>query len=75
MGFNTTVVILNDGLEDIANDKDFGKHLAEAIQNCIFNKKVMLYSGHGNVGEVVETHHADYTVTVKVGHNEGVIVI
>ena len=74
MGFNTTVVILNDGLDDIANDKEFGKHLAEAIQSVIFNKKVTLYSGHGNVGEVIESHHADYIVTVKVGHNTGTIV-
>jgi len=75
VGFNTTVVILNDGLEDIENDKNFGKHLVEAIQKCsATGQKVTLYSGHGNVGEVVESHHASWTVKVEVGGNEGTVI-
>ena len=71
MGYNTTVVILNDGIHAIENDKDFGKKLARAISAAVSGEKQTLYSGSGNVGEVVETHHADYDVTIKVGGNCG----
>lgn len=73
MGFNTTVVILNDGLDAIANDKDFGKKLADAI-GLVGRGKQTLYSEAGNVGEVVETHHASYEVLVRVGGNCGNVV-
>ena len=78
MGLNTTVVILNDGLAQIENDPDFGKNLVQAIQNLASGKKQTLYASDGrcsgNVGEVVETHHADFGVSVRVGGNCGVIL-
>lgn len=73
MGFNTTVVILNDGLHDIKKDKDFGKKLYDAISD-FQGRPITLYSGHGNVGAVIETHHASHDVLISVGGNTGEII-
>lgn len=32
MGYNTTVVVYNDALDQIANDPEFGKKLVAAIR-------------------------------------------
>lgn len=73
MGFNSTIVILNDGLHDIAKDKDFGKKVSDAIRDHYSDRKGrhILYSGNGNVGEVVGQEHADYTQLIAVGGNCG----
>ena len=66
MGFNTTVLILNDYTHDIAKAQDLGVKLA-----------IMLSSG--TVGEVIpgvkiiETHHADDDILVRIGGNRGVV--
>ena len=31
MGFNTSMIVLNDSLNEIEEDKDFGRKVAEAI--------------------------------------------
>lgn len=77
MGFNTTVVILNDGLGAIREDAKFGEKLADAIANWGVNRDRLantLHSGNGNVGEVVETHHADGTAVIAVGGNCGTLI-
>lgn len=76
MGYNTTVVVLNDALGAIAEDAEFGKRLAEAINRVSRGKPVSVaahgkYGIHCNAALVVETHHADYDVTVVVGGNTG----
>jgi len=64
MGFNTTVLILNDYTHDIAECGDLGVRLADMIR-C------------GATGEVIpgvkiiETHHADFDVLVRIGGNRG----
>jgi hypothetical protein len=74
MGFNTTVVILNDALRDIAGDLEFGRRLRDAIQSYS-GKPITVSAGHhGNAALVVETHHADYDVLVKVGGNRGEVI-
>jgi len=69
MGFNTTVVILNDGLSDIAKDPTFGKRLADAI-NGVGDKPIYIPGlTMSPVAVVVESHHADYTTLVAIGGN------
>jgi hypothetical protein len=75
MGFNTTVVILNDAIHDIADDPHFAGRLAEAVAHH-FGKPVWVRAGsHGNAALVVETHHADDKVLVKVGGNTGEVIM
>lgn len=76
MGFNTTVVVLNDALGDIERDPDFGKNLVAAILSVgCHNKPVDVSAmGHCNAASVIECHHADYNVYVKVGGNYGEVV-
>jgi hypothetical protein len=85
MGFNTTVVVMNDALSDIANDPDFGKNLADAVSRSCLGDQVDVpaysYRRNGydkgwtgvycNAATVIETHHADQTTLVAVGGNCG----
>jgi hypothetical protein len=79
MGYNTTVVVLNDALSFIENDPEFGRNLARAIMEAATNggKPVNVPARssrggvHCNAATVIETHHADYSVLVKVGQNYG----
>ena len=79
MGFNTTVVVLNDALSYIAEDPEFGRRLYDAISNLSRDKRgyVSAHSVHGgvycNAATVIETHHADHDVTVVVGGNRGYV--
>lgn len=71
MGFNTTVVVMNDALDQIANDPDFGKKLAQAIMHLSVDRKPgdVSAGNHFNAATVVESHHADITALVAVGGN------
>ena len=74
MGLNTTIVILNDALGYIKRDPAaFVKRLEQAIQEGAKGQWIPV-GGHGNAAQVVETHHADYDVLVKVGGNCGSVV-
>ena len=76
MGYNTTVVVLNDALSFIADDAEFGARLANAIRR-IQNGQTVDVPAHGkrgihcNAATVIESHHADHTVYVQVGQNCG----
>ena len=77
MGFNTTVVVMNDALNYIAEDKDFGKNLELGILDHYWDKDrvdvpARTASGrgvHGNAAVVVAQHHADCTSIIAVGGN------
>ena len=72
MGFNTTLVIMNDALHVIAKDADFGAKVAQAAAQygCYGNKPVdVSSSGHCNAATVVDCHHADHTSIILVGGN------
>lgn len=77
MGFNTTVVVLNDALDSIANDENFGCRLADAIRErgCREGEPTAIHAGgFANAAVVIETHHSSEQVQVCVGHNLGTIV-
>ena len=75
MGYNTTVVVMNDGLGYIENDPDFGKKLARAISQMAVTPRgqtVDVSAGpHVNAATVIESHHADGTTVIAVGENYG----
>lgn len=80
MGYNSTVVILNDALHVIETDPEFGKRLADAVKRAVMGKPVGVaaHSASGgiycNAATVIETHHADYDVLVRVGGNRGEVI-
>lgn len=76
MGFNTTVVVLNDALDQIETDPNFGKKLVAAIRKAgCYRKPVDVSAGnHVNAASVIETHHADFDVVVAVGQNYGQVI-
>lgn len=75
MGYNTTVVVLNDAIGDIENDPEFGKKLAQAIK--AFRPHVSNYVSagcHVNAAQVIESHHSSCDVIVSVGGNTGTVL-
>lgn len=75
MGFNTTVVILNDALHEIEADPEFGKKLGAAIRELSPTPIWVAAGHHGNAAVVVESHHADHLVVVEVGLNMGKVIL
>jgi len=67
MGLNTSVLIKNDALHEIAEDKDFGSKIQQAVQR-VFEKPIQITSGKiSNAAIVVETHHSDDISVVAFG--------
>ena len=74
MGINTTVLIMNDALDGIENDPDFGKNLARAIK-CWGSLPLDVPAGHHcNAATVIEQHHSSFTVIVAVGGNYATVL-
>ncbi len=77
MGWNTTVVVLNDALDQIEKDPQFGASLARAIRHMPVARhrgedRIDVAAGnHCNAACVIESHHADSTALVSVGGNLG----
>ena len=77
MGYNTSVIVLNDALHDIENDPEFGKNLAQAVLRSSLHQTghrmdLDIRAGcHCNAAAVIETHHADQTALIAVGGNYG----
>lgn len=73
MGFNSTVVVLNDAIGYIEKDPGFGKNLCKAIAQATNGKQVDVVAGpHCNAATVVETHHATHYEVTAVGGNCGI---
>lgn len=73
MGYNTTVMILNDALESIENDPNFAKNLVRGVHLVTRGKPVDIHAGGQHAAAtVIETHHADSTSLVAVGGNDGI---
>jgi hypothetical protein len=77
MGYNTTVVVYNDALDDIAADPNFGSKLAAAIKRvgAYRNPEDVGACAHANAARVIETHHADSTAVVAIGGNDGTVLV
>lgn len=73
MGFNTTVVVMNDALHHIENDAEFSKKLVRAIQGFTIPERDKDVSAGGfiNAATVVGQHHADSIHLFAIGGNYG----
>ena len=74
MGYNTTVVVLNDALDSIEHDPLFGEMLAKEIRHASFQPDEPLdvpARGFGSAARIIETHHSSDEVAVIVGRNTG----
>ncbi|MFL5303054.1 MAG: hypothetical protein ACJ79R_22210 [Anaeromyxobacteraceae bacterium] len=74
MGFNSTVVVLNDCLGAIEKDRAFGRNLADAIRRMHLRPGApaeVCADNCVNAAAVVEQHHCDGRVVVMVGGNTG----
>lgn len=82
MGWNTSMIVLNDALHMIEEDTQFGANVAKAVRQLnmrgvskyrpILDVPAISPSGnsiHANAASVIEQHHADYTVLVAFGGN------
>lgn len=76
MGYNTTVIILNDAAHKIESDPAFPRNLHLGIMKAGSRigprgdgQQTVSIGNHMNGCTVVETHHADQTVLVAVGGN------
>jgi hypothetical protein len=70
MGFITAIIVRNDSLEQIANDKDFGRNLVDAIRRNHPNKKQEVTARSGgtiSVGaaEVIGQSSGEFWVHVR----------
>lgn len=74
MGYNTSVIVMNDALGEIERDPDFGKKLSRAC-SAIFapgrRRQDVSAMGHCNAATVIESHHADAVHLVAMGGNIG----
>lgn len=68
MGFVSAIVINNDLLSDIADDKDFGEKTSRAILSLTFRApECSIFSGPGVAATAVACHHASTGVPIIVG--------
>jgi hypothetical protein len=75
MGFNTTIVILNDALHELEKDEGFSTRLLSAtLRLSVKEPQDVSIGNHVNACQVVETHHAGGVVPVLVGGNCGIPV-
>lgn len=76
MGYNTSVLIMNDSMHEIAKDPEFGKKISDAA-GLLFrgNKPIDIQvGGHCNAATVIEQHHADQTAILAVGGNYATVL-
>lgn len=77
MGFNTSVVILNDALHVI---KEHGQEFSEQLVNTILRQNInkvptdVPCHNHCNVAQVILSQHADNTQLLAVGGNCGSVI-
>jgi len=68
MGFQSTLLVRNDCLDAIKDDKDFGQKIHDAVTQGWGHMPVTISSGHCmNASELIESHHADGRVVLVAG--------
>ena len=78
MGYNSTIIIMNDALHTIATDAEFGAAVASAVSKydpstSLYDKDIRSGS-HVNAASVVACHHADQTALIAIGGNYGTVL-
>jgi hypothetical protein len=77
MGQNFVLVGMNDALDRIERDSDFGRKVAEAVRELSTSpsrRRVDVPSGnHVNAAHVVSVDSADVTTLIAVGGNLGLV--
>lgn len=76
MGFQTTLVIKNDAINDIDSDpKGWWQETMSQIQGFFGkNPKSYGFGSHSNGFEVASVHHADVTSVIAVGQNHSTVL-
>lgn len=76
MGYNSTIVVLNDALHSIQNDKEFGNKVSSAILKLSVKEGPIDIScgGFVSAASVIETHHNSAFVPILVGSNCGYVI-
>jgi len=72
MGWNTSLMIMNDALNSLETDKDFNRKLHSAILRMGGSPQRPIdvaIGGHVNGCLVIESHHADQCIPILVGGN------
>lgn len=84
MGYNTTVLILNDALSWIEDDPGFAKRLCASIKqfngssrapaSVTVSARSKAGGVHCTAATVIETHHAGIKAVISVGENCGIVL-
>lgn len=77
MGFNSTIIVMNDAVHEIESDPEFGKNLAQAIMmhSAGPGRRLDVPAGsHSNAASVVDCQHADVVSVVAIGGNHGTVL-
>lgn len=80
MGYNTVAVVMNDTIDMVADDKQFGKRLYNAVLDAASSKRRVDVAAHTSTGgiavnaaTVLSCQHADEPQIVVVKHNTGYV--
>ena len=71
MGWNTVVLVLNDAMSSVVNDKGFGQKVSDAVSEVnMYHKPADISSGSFvNAATVISTEHANVRRLLLTGEN------
>lgn len=76
MGYQATIIVNNDCLQDVRDDSEFGRKVAQAVGKLSLpveyrggrGSEVPIHTGGSTGAYAIETHHADHYVVLAVGN-------
>jgi hypothetical protein len=76
MGWNSTVVFMNDCIHALKEDPEIGEKIEQGILALSVRKGSIdvPFKGYSGYIRVIETHHADTMVPILVGSNDGSVI-